>query len=455
MKRSANLASWGSAFWGSAFWGFVFWIIATWLSVSNASHAESLNTDASNANANANANAKTTYQENAHFNYDYFNYNNHDLRVGAEQFDKYLSLLTGKRVSLLVNQSSVVNYRSHETQHLLDALLARSINVVSIMSPEHGFRGNKSAGEKVNSEVDAKTGLPIHSLYGALKKPSPDMLKNVDILVFDIQDVGVRFYTYLSTLHYVIEAAFEHNIDVIVLDRPNPNIAHIDGPILEPKFSSFIGMHPIPVLHGMTLGELARMIVGEKWLDTHSRAELSVIPVANYTRSTSYSLPIAPSPNLPNDNAIRFYPTLCFFEGTAVSIGRGTDMPFQLIGHPEVKLGEHKVEIKPNAGAKKPKHNGKTIYANILNENDVASARISGLRLQPLIDVYRKMNEAQKTFFTRPDFFDKLAGNSSLRKAIIMGSTASEIKASWQAELAQFEKQRAPYLIYPDNAASD
>lgn len=444
MKRSANLVSCGLAF-----WGFVFWIVATWLSVSNVSHAESLNTDASTANA------ASSYKENAHFNYDYFNYSNHDLRVGAEQFDKYLSLLTGKRVSLVVNQSSVVSYRLHEPQHLLDALLARSINVVSIMSPEHGFRGNKSAGEKISSEVDAKTGLPIHSLYGAFKKPSPDMLKNVDILVFDIQDVGVRFYTYLSTLHYVIEAAFEHNIDVIVLDRPNPNIAHIDGPILEPKFSSFIGMHPIPVLHGMTLGELARMIVGEKWLDTHSRAELLVIPVANYTRGTSYSLPIAPSPNLPNDTAIRLYPTLCFFEGTAVSIGRGTDMPFQLIGHPEVKLGEHKVEVKPNAGARKPKHNGKTIYTNILNENDVASARISGLKLQPLIDVYRKMNEAQKPFFTRPDFFDKLAGNSSLRKAIVMGTTASEIKASWQAELAQFEKQRAPYLIYPDNAATD
>ena len=443
------------------------------------------------------------------------------IHVGAEQFDTYLPLLSGKRVALVVNQSALVtngdlllngdidndsagshasNSPETSTQHLLDALLSRNINVVSIMSPEHGFRGDRDAGEKIDSNTDSRTGLPIHSLYGKTKKPSPAILEDVDTIIFDIQDVGVRFYTYLSTLHYVIEAAFEQGIDVIVLDRPNPNIAYVDGPMLTPPFKSFIGMHPIPVLHGMTLGELAKMIVGEGWVeegwvDTHKRAKLTVIPVANYTRAASYSLPIAPSPNLPNDHAIRLYPTLCFFEGTSVSIGRGTDLPFQLIGHPIAKLGNSRIKVAANRGASNPKHKGKTLFAQTLVPNPYVSElsdpnssaevelkaeeimalsprmtesklndeqveksvvenlilnSINGLHIQTLIDTFKTVKLADETFFTRPNFFDKLAGSSALREAIMAGKNANEIRALWQADIMKFKEQRAPYLIYPE-----
>ena len=444
------------------------------------------------------------------------------IKVGAEQFDTYLPLLSGKRVALVVNQSALVTNSEPEPsgdgednstglpsttkQHLLDALLARNINVVSIMSPEHGFRGDKDAGEKIDSNIDIQTGLPIHSLYGKTKKPSVAMLENIDTVIFDIQDVGVRFYTYLSTLHYVIEAAFEQGVDVIVLDRPNPNIAYVNGPLLTPPFKSFIGMHPIPVLHGMTLGELAKMIVGEGWIDTDKRATLTVVSVANYTRTTLYSLPVAPSPNLPNDNAIRLYPTLCFFEGTSVSIGRGTDLPFQLIGHPVAKLGNSRIKVNANHGASNPKHKGTTLFAQTLVANSYASelssvqdsqaqmlisepqiiggsttpnvrtntsskarkpkekiaqkpvaknaisSSISGLNIQTLLDTFNAVKLANETFFTRPDFFDKLAGNSSLREAIVAGKNADEIYESWQADIVKFKAQRAPYLLYSEQA---
>ena len=445
------------------------------------------------------------------------------IKVGAEQFDTYLPLLSGKRVALVVNQSALVTNSEPEPsiqsdgdgdkstgapsatkQHLLDALLAHNINVVSIMSPEHGFRGDKDAGEKIDSNIDIQTGLPIHSLYGKTKKPSVAMLENIDTVIFDIQDVGVRFYTYLSTLHYVIEAAFEQGVDVIVLDRPNPNIAYVDGPLLTPPFKSFIGMHPIPVLHGMTLGELAKMIVGEGWLDTDKRATLTVVPVANYTRTTPYSLPIAPSPNLPNDNAIRLYPTLCFFEGTSVSIGRGTDLPFQLIGHPVAKLGNSRIKVNANHGASNPKHKGTTLFAQTLVADsyapELSSAQdsqaqrqilepriiegsttpnvrtntsskaqkpkekaaekhvaknaivssISGLNIQTLLNTFNAVKLADETFFTRPDFFDKLAGSSSLREDIVAGKNADEIYESWQADIVKFKSQRAPYLLYSE-----
>ena len=273
-----------------------------------------------------------------------------ELIMGAEQLSTYLPLLEGKRVGLVVNQSALLRefYVARDVKftddskmdmaapytnstHLLDKLLAKDINVTAVLSPEHGFRGDKGAGEKVNNHIDAKTGLPIFSLYGKTKKPTPEMLSDIDTLVFDIQDVGVRFYTYLSTLHYVIEAAFENNIDVIVLDRPNPNGRFVDGPILESAFSSFVGMHPIPVLHGMTLGELANMILGEKWanIPADSTSTLTVIPISNYVKQQIYSLPVSPSPNLANDAAISLYPPFCFFEGTAISVGRGTTFPFQ------------------------------------------------------------------------------------------------------------------------------
>jgi uncharacterized protein YbbC (DUF1343 family) len=425
--------------------------------------------------------------------------------VGAERYSKYLPLLAGKRVSLVVNQSALVSSHSalpsstvepeeressnslatqknkikasQRNQHLLDALLQRSVNVVSIMSPEHGFRGDKGAGEKVDSNIDAKTGLPIHSLYGPTKKPTPDMLDGIDVIVFDIQDVGVRFYTYLSTLHYVLEAAFARNIDVIVLDRPNPNGRFVDGPVLQAEFSSFIGMHPIPVLHGMTLGELAQMVVGEQWLNidagSYDNAKLTVVPVQDYQRTAHYSLPVAPSPNLPNDLPIRLYPTLCFFEGTDVSIGRGTDFPFQLIGHPFVEFGKTEIPVNANSAAPHPKHENTLLSAHVFSYADPTifegsdskqtthkRSPISGLDIATLTDAYSRFSEynkmisasnaSEETFFTRPDFFDKLAGTDALRIQIQTGKTPTEIRQSWQKDLNKFRERRKAYLLYDD-----
>ena len=420
-------------------------------------------------NTRATANAKAAVNTKVHVGADVAE---RRLQVGAAQFDEYWPLLEGKRVTLVVNQSSIIegsgvkssvsSKSSSEPTHLVDALLSRDINVVSIMSPEHGFRGKAGAGEKIDNDVDAKTGLPIHSLYGKTKKPTDDMLANTDILVFDIQDVGVRFYTYLSTLHYVLEAAAQAHIPVIVLDRPNPNGAFTDGPILQPDYVSFVGMHAIPVLHGMTLGELALMIVGEQWIATDAtdtkqpaqqyqskpQALLTVIPVANYHKQMPYSLPVAPSPNLPTDAAITLYPSLCFFEGTDVSVGRGTPLPFQLIGHPVVALGDESIDVAANQAAPSPKHNNTTLKAALMTQ-----APISGLDIEVLLSAYVQFTEQGITFFTRPDFFDKLAGTDSLRQAIIAGKTSKQIQASWAEGLATFKQLRAPYLLYPATAS--
>jgi len=425
-------------------------------------------------NTKAAVNAKAAVNTKVHEKADF---TERRLQVGAAQFDEYLPLLEGKRVTLVVNQSSIIegsgvestgvkssvsSKSSSEPTHLVDALLSRDINVVSIMSPEHGFRGKAGAGEKIDNDVDAKTGLPIHSLYGKTKKPTDDMLANTDILVFDIQDVGVRFYTYLSTLHYVLEAAAQAHIPVIVLDRPNPNGAFTDGPILQPDYASFVGMHAIPVLHGMTLGELALMIVGEQWIATDAtdtkqpaqqyqskpQALLTVIPVANYHKQMPYSLPVAPSPNLPTDAAITLYPTLCFFEGTDVSVGRGTPLPFQLIGHPVVALGDESIDVAANQAAPSPKHNNTTLKAALMTQ-----ALVSGLDIEILLSAYAQFKEQGITFFTRPDFFDKLAGTDSLRQAIIAGKTSKQIQASWAGGLATFKQLRAPYLLYPLTAS--
>ena len=425
-------------------------------------------------NTKAAVNAKAAVNTKVHEKADF---TERRLQVGAAQFDEYLPLLEGKRVTLVVNQSSIIegsgvestgvkssvsSKSSSEPTHLVDALLSRDINVVSIMSPEHGFRGKAGAGEKIDNDVDAKTGLPIHSLYGKTKKPTDDMLANTDILVFDIQDVGVRFYTYLSTLHYVLEAAAQAHIPVIVLDRPNPNGAFTDGPILQPDYASFVGMHAIPVLHGMTLGELALMIVGEQWIATDAtdtkqpaqqyqskpQALLTVIPVANYHKQMPYSLPVAPSPNLPTDAAITLYPTLCFFEGTDVSVGRGTPLPFQLIGHPVVALGDESIDVAANQAAPSPKHNNTTLKAALMTQ-----ALVSGLDIEILLSAYAQFKEQGITFFTRPDFFDKLAGTDSLRQAIIAGKTSKQIQASWAEGLATFKQLRAPYLLYPATAS--
>ena len=437
------------------------------------------------------ANAKTSLTESVHASNAVSEKT--ELIMGAEQLSTYLPLLEGKRVGLVVNQSALlrefdvardvngdvkggVNFTGESKKdkatpytnstHLLDKLLAKNINVTAVLSPEHGFRGDKGAGEKINSDIDAKTGLPIFSLYGKTKKPTPEMLSDIDTLVFDIQDVGVRFYTYLSTLHYVIEAAFENNIDVIVLDRPNPNGRFVDGPTLESAFSSFVGMHPIPVLHGMTLGELGQMMIGEGWVnvpESHS-ATFTVIPVLNYQRNFYYSLPVPPSPNLPNDLAIQLYPTLCFFEGTDVSIGRGTDFPFQLIGHPLVQLGNEKISVKSTSAAPYPKHENETLFAEMITQKSsfrqknnfkqksnaqISQSTFEGIHVETLLNAYAKFTQKDNTpFFTRAEFFDKLAGTNKLRFMIESGESAEEIRRSWQPDLHRFKKARKPYLLY-------
>ncbi|MFY8273052.1 exo-beta-N-acetylmuramidase NamZ domain-containing protein [Pseudoalteromonas sp. SSDWG2] len=361
------------------------------------------------------------------------------IEVGASQFELYIPLLKGKRVALVVNQTSTVG-----GAHLVDALLAKSINVTAIFAPEHGFRGDHDAGAHVNSAIDSKTGLPIISIYGKNKQPSLEVMQQVDVVIFDIQDVGVRFYTYISSMHYMMQASAQAGVPFIVLDRPNPNIAYVDGPVLKEPFRSFVGMHPIPVLHGMTVGELAQMIVGEHWLDEGLVPELTVIPVANYTRDMAYSLPIKPSPNLPNDQAIGLYPSLCFFEATPVSIGRGTDFPFQVLGHDEVSLGEFTFSPRPIAGAaSNPKLNGKHVQGL-----DLRQSKVRGLDLGWLIAAHERFKMRNMTFFTSADFMDKLAGTDALRTAIESGKSEHDIKQTWQADLDEFKARRAPYLLY-------
>ncbi|WP_193038827.1 exo-beta-N-acetylmuramidase NamZ family protein [Pseudoalteromonas nigrifaciens] len=359
--------------------------------------------------------------------------------VGAQQYTKYLPQLKNKRVGLVVNQTSTV-----EQIHLVDSLREKNVNITKIFAPEHGFRGDHDAGAHVKNAVDSKTGIPLISIYGNNKKPSAEVLADVDIIIFDIQDVGVRFYTYISSMHYMMEAAAEQGVEFIVLDRPNPNIAYVDGPILEPQFKSFVGMHPIPIVHGMTVGELANMIKGEGWINQAAVLELNVIPVSGYTRATSYSLPIKPSPNLPNDTAISLYPSLCFFEATPISIGRGTDFAFQVIGYSPVALGEFSFTPRAIKGAAlNPKFKNQAVQGL-----DLRQATTKGLDLSYLISAYKQLNNNDITFFERADFMDKLAGTDKLRLAIEAGQSAQQIKQTWQAALMQFKQQRAPYLLY-------
>lgn len=362
-----------------------------------------------------------------------------EIVVGASQFSQYLPLLKDKRVGLVVNQTSRVN-----NLHLVDALLAKGVNVVMIFAPEHGFRGDHDAGASVENSVDSKTGITVHSIYGKNKQPSSDIMDNVDIVLFDIQDVGVRFYTYISSMHYMMQAAAESHVEFVVLDRPNPNIAYVEGPVLETKFRSFVGMHEIPILHGMTVGELALMIDGQSWLVTDEMLNLTVIPVKNYQRTSLYSLPIKPSPNLPNDTAIALYPSLCFFEPTAVSIGRGTEFPFQVVGHDEVYIGDFSFTPMPIQGAaSNPKLKGQKLYGQ-----DLRNATISGLDLTALVQWYQAFEQAGTAFFTSESFFDKLAGTDKLRLALMAGKSATEIQQSWQADIEQFKRLRQPYLLY-------
>ena len=357
------------------------------------------------------------------------------LRLGADQIDKYFPLLDNKSIGVVGNQSSLIG-----STHLVDSLLSTKQQVVKVFSPEHGFRGTADAGAHIESGVDEKTGLPIVSLYGNNKKPTANQLQGIDILLFDIQDVGARFYTYISTLHYVMEAAAENSIPLVVLDRPNPNGHYVDGPILDSAYRSFVGMHPIPIVHGMTIGEYAQMINGQQWLKNGVQCQLTVITMQGYSRTMPYDLPIKPSPNLPNAQAVNLYPSLCLFEGTNVSVGRGTDLPFQHYGAPYLK-NDYFFIPKSGEGAKYPKHEGQKCYGKDLSQ----FPKLSQLDLSYLLDAYQQSAD-KDTFFNT--FFDKLAGGSDLRLSIIGGKSEEEIRKSWADGLNVFKEQSAPYLIY-------
>ena len=377
--------------------------------------------------------------------------------TGAENIKAYLPILKNKKVGIVTNQTGVLitskpsSVPLHNGSHaegttinfinLVDYLVDNKISVQKIFAPEHGFRGTADAGEHVVDGKDVKTGLPILSLYGNNKKPKAEQLAGIDVMVFDLQDVGARFYTYISSLHYIMEACAENNIQLIVLDRPNPNGAIVDGPILEKEYTSFVGMHPIPLLHGMTIGEYAKMINGEKWLKNGIICNLTVIPCLNYKREMTYRLPVKPSPNLPNDQAVNLYPSLCLFEGTNVSVGRGTEMQFQIYGSPYLPKSDFSFTPIPNLGAKDPVYKDQVCYG----ENLTSIPRVNQLELKWLISAYTTTSDKSK-FFT--DFFTKLSGTKKLQQQIESGISEQEIRKSWKKGLNQFKKTRAKYLIY-------
>lgn len=359
------------------------------------------------------------------------------LKTGAENYTAYLPLLANKKIGIVTNPTGIVENK----KHLVDFLLDNKVDLQKIYAPEHGFRGTADAGEVIKDGKDIKTNLPIISLYGNNKKPKPEQLADIDIVIFDIQDVGARFYTYISTLHYVMEACAENNIELLVLDRPNPNGSILDGPVLEIDHKSFVGMHPIPVLHGMTIGEYAKMINGEKWLANGVTCNLIVIPCTNYKRDTLYSLPVKPSPNLPNDQSINLYASLCFFEGTNVSVGRGTEKQFQIYGSPFLLKTEFSFTPIPNFGAKEPMHKDILCYGEDLSK----IKKVNRLELKWIIKSYA--NTSDKTIFFN-DFFTKLAGTKKLQEQIIEGVSEKEIRKSWEDDLNAFKEMRKKYLIY-------
>ncbi len=365
------------------------------------------------------------------------------IKPGAERISEYVELLNNKRVAVVANQTSLIG-----KTHLVDSLLVLGVNIVKVFGPEHGFRGKAGAGEKVINSKDTKTGLQIISLYGKHKKPTPEDLESVDVVIFDIQDVGVRFYTYISTLTYVMEACAENNTGLVILDRPDPHGSYIDGPVLESGFSSFVGMHRVPVVHGMTVGEYAQMVNGEGWLKNGVQCNLRVIKIKNYTHNSFYKLPVPPSPNLPNMSAIELYPSLCFFEGTIISVGRGTDMPFQIIGHPDFKQGTYSFTPVDKPGvAMNPKYEGEKCFGLDLSGYADSIEREKRLDLRWLISMYNYFKGKDKFFNS---FFDKLAGTDKLRKQIAAGLSENEIRQSWKPQLTEFNKIRKKYLLYPD-----
>jgi len=363
--------------------------------------------------------------------------------VGAERTSHYLKELEGKKVGVVANHTSLI-----KGTHLVDSLVSLGINIIRVFSPEHGFRGNADAGEKVMSNVDEKTGLPIISLYGGNKKPTSKQLNDIDVIVFDIQDVGARFYTYISTMHYVMEACAQNNKKLIILDRPNPNGHFVDGPVLEKKHTSFVGMHSVPIVHGMTIGEYAKMINGEGWLANKIKCDVSIIETENYNHTIYYTLPIKPSPNLPNMSSIYLYPSLCLFEGTPISVGRGTDKPFQVLGHPSIISDRFSFTPKSMEGAKKPKLEGEK--CNGYNLSSFGTEYIKGngaINLYWLIEIYSNFPK-KKEFFT--NMFTLLAGTDKLQQQIETGKTEEEIKVTWQDGITSFKKIRKKYLLYKD-----
>ncbi|MFM7595549.1 MAG: exo-beta-N-acetylmuramidase NamZ domain-containing protein [Flavobacteriales bacterium] len=362
------------------------------------------------------------------------------VHPGADRMSLYLDSLKGKRVAVVANQTSVI-----KGVHLVDTLRSQEINLVKIFAPEHGFRGEGDAGEHINSSNDERTGIPVVSLYGNHKKPTAADLMDVDIVVFDIQDVGVRFYTYLSTLHYVMEACAEFHKKLIILDRPNPNAHYVDGPVLETEYKSFVGMHPVPIVYGMTIGEYANMINGEFWLKDSLQCQFQVIPCKNYTHKSKYSLPIPPSPNLKSDLAISLYPSLCLFEATTISIGRGTSRPFEQYGHPRFPITGYSFVPKPQPGAKNPPHVDRICQGYDLSKT--AQTRTYELNLFYLTNARDLLGDSA-VFIDQNSFFNRLAGNSSLKEQLYKGWGPKEIRASWKPGLDQFLAIRKKYLIY-------
>ncbi len=368
-----------------------------------------------------------------------------NIKTGAESVSEYLPLLQGKKVAVLSNQTGMIG-----KTHLVDSLVALKINIVAIMSPEHGFRGDADAGEHVSSSVDQKTGIPIKSLYeGNTGKPASELMKEIDVMVFDLQDVGVRFYTYLTTMARMMEACAENGVKMVILDRPNPIGFYVDGPILDMKYKSGVGWLPIPTVHGMTLGELAGMINGEKWLKEGIQCDIKVIKCKNYTHASMYQLPVKPSPNLPDMRSIYLYPSTCYFEATPVSLGRGTTTAFQMYGHPNMKGYKFSFTPRSIPGAKFPPQLDKECFGVDLRKTpSTEDINKAGINLEYVVDAYKNLNLDDHFFRS---FFENLIGQGYVRKMIKEGKTAAEIKAMWAGDVAKFKEQRRPYLLYPEN----
>lgn len=371
------------------------------------------------------------------------------VKNGADRLEELFPLLENKRISLVVNQTSLV-----QNVHLLDTLYNKGVHITQVFAPEHGFRGDADAGEFIKNGKDYRTQVPIISLYGKNKKPQPSQLQQTDIMIFDIQDVGARFYTYISTMFYVMQACAENNKELIILDRPNP-CDYVDGPVLDMKYKSFVGILPIPILHGCTIGELAQMINGEGWLGNNLQCPLKVITIEDWKHGQPYSLPVKPSPNLPNDQAIALYPSLCPFEGTSVSVGRGTDFPFQIIGSPTTKNLKFRFMPHPMKGSDKhPLHQDTYCYGlNLSSEKNIPK----GFSLQYVIQFYNYFQNltkhAEKEFFTRPHWFDLLMGINQVRLDILKNKTEEQIRSAWQKKLNQYKEIRKKYLLYEDYPA--